>query len=189
MVEKAMATHSRILAWKIPQMEKPARLQSMGWLRVGHNFTFTFHFHALEKEMATHSSVLAWRIPGMGEPGGLPSMGSHRVNWSNLAAAVAAEWQGGEGNGNPLQYSCLENTMDRGAWSFASVHRVAQSWTKLKWLSMHACVREGNGNHSSILSWRIPGTEDPGGLLSMGSHRVWHDWSDLAAAAEWHGKC
>ena len=43
------------------------------------NFTFTFHFHALEKEMATHSSVLAWRISGMGEPGGLPSMGSHRV--------------------------------------------------------------------------------------------------------------
>ena len=53
------------------------------------NFTFTFHFHALEKEMATHSSVLAWRIPGTGEPGGLPSMGSHRVrqDWSNLAAA------------------------------------------------------------------------------------------------------
>ena len=43
------------------------------------NFTFTFHFHALEKEMATHSSVLAWRIPGTGEPGGLPSMGLHRV--------------------------------------------------------------------------------------------------------------
>ena len=43
------------------------------------NFTFTFHFHALEKEMAAHSSVLAWRIPGTGEPGGLPSMGSHRV--------------------------------------------------------------------------------------------------------------
>ena len=54
------------------------------------DFTFTFHFHALEKEMATHSSVLAWRIPGTGEPGGLPSMGSHRVghNWSDLAAAV-----------------------------------------------------------------------------------------------------
>ena len=56
------------------------------------NFTFTFHFHALEKEMATHSSVLSWRIPGTGEPGGLPSMGSHRVgqDWSDLAAAVAA---------------------------------------------------------------------------------------------------
>ena len=77
-----MATHSRILAWKIPQMEKPARLQSMGWLRVGHNFTFTFHFHALEKEVATHSSVLPWRIPGTGEPGGLPSMGSHRVGYN-----------------------------------------------------------------------------------------------------------
>ena len=59
------------------------------WLR---DFTFTFHFHALEKEMVTHSSVLAWRIPGMGEPGGLPSRGSHRVrhDWSDLAA-VAAE--------------------------------------------------------------------------------------------------
>ena len=54
------------------------------------NFTFTFHFHALEKEMATHSSVLAWRIPGMGEPGGLPSVGTHRVghNWSNLVVVV-----------------------------------------------------------------------------------------------------
>ena len=56
------------------------------------NFTFTFHFHALEKEMATLSSILAWRIPGTGEPGGLPSMGSHRVrhDWSDLAAAAAA---------------------------------------------------------------------------------------------------
>ena len=55
------------------------------------NFTFTFHFHALEKEMATHSSVLAWRIPGTGEPGGLPSMRSHRVghNRSDLAAEAA----------------------------------------------------------------------------------------------------
>ena len=55
------------------------------------NFTFTFHFHALEKEMATHSSVLAWRIPGTEEPGGLPSMGLHRVghDLSDLAAAAA----------------------------------------------------------------------------------------------------
>ena len=58
------------------------------------DFTFTFHFHALEKEMATHSSVLALRIPGMREPGWLPSMGSHRVghDWSDLAAAAAAAW-------------------------------------------------------------------------------------------------
>ena len=77
-----MATNSSTLAWKIPWTEEPGGLQSMRSLRVRHDlsdFTFTFHFHALEKEMATHSSVLAWRIPGMGEPGGLPSMGPHRV--------------------------------------------------------------------------------------------------------------
>ena len=88
-----MAPHSSTLAWKIPWTEEPGRLQSMGWWRVGHllsDFTFTFHFHALEKEMATHSSVLAWRIPRTEEPGGLPSMGSHRVghDWSDLAAAA-----------------------------------------------------------------------------------------------------
>ena len=69
--------HSSTLAWKIPWTEEPGRLQSMGSLsrtRLS-DFTFTFHFHALEKEIATHSSVLAWRIPGTGEPGGLPSMG------------------------------------------------------------------------------------------------------------------
>ena len=92
-----MAPHSSSLAWKIPWMEEPGRLQSMGSLRVGHDwatsillFTFTLHFHALEKEMATHTSVIAWRIPGMGEPGGLPSMGSHRVghDWSDLAVSI-----------------------------------------------------------------------------------------------------
>ena len=59
------------------------------------DFTFTFHFHALEKEMATHSTVLAWRIPGMGEPGGPPSMGSHRIGHdrSDLAAAAEKEEQ------------------------------------------------------------------------------------------------
>ena len=61
-----MAPHSRTLAWKIPWTEEPGGLQSMGSLKVRHDFTFTFHFHALEKEMATHSSVLAWRIPGTG---------------------------------------------------------------------------------------------------------------------------
>ena len=63
-------------------MKSPTRLS---------DFTFTFHFHALEKAIATHSRVLAWRIPGTGEPGGLPSMGSHRVgkDWSDLAVAAA----------------------------------------------------------------------------------------------------
>ena len=101
------------------------------------DFTFTFHFHALEKEMATHSSVLAWRIPGTVEPGGLPSMGSHRVgqDCSDLAATAAARGKESSnagdlkdsrlipelercpegGHDNPLQYSCLENPKDRGA--------------------------------------------------------------------------
>ena len=63
--------------------------RSRTWLS---DFTFTFHFHALEKAMATHSSVLAWRIPGTGEPGGLPPLGSYRVghDWRDLAAAAAA---------------------------------------------------------------------------------------------------
>ena len=88
-------------------------------------------------------------------------------------------------NGNPLQSSCLENPMDGGAWK-AAVHGVVKSWT---WLSnftftvhFHALEKE-MATHSSVLAWRIPGTAEPGGLPSMGSHRVGHDWSNLAAAA------
>ena len=76
-----MATHSSTLAWKIPWAEEPGRLQSHGVAKSRtrlSDFTFTFHFDALEKEMAPHSSVLAWRIPGTEEPGGLQSMGSLR---------------------------------------------------------------------------------------------------------------
>ena len=84
-----MAPHSSTLAWKIPWMEETDGLQSMGSLRVGHDWATSLSL-ALEKEMATHSSVLAWRIPGTGEAGGLPSMGLHRIghDWSNLAAAA-----------------------------------------------------------------------------------------------------
>ena len=81
-LEGGMATHSTILPWRIPinRGAWKAAVQGVaeGRTRLS-DFTFTFHFHALEKEMATRSSVLAWRIPGMAEPGGLPSMGSHRV--------------------------------------------------------------------------------------------------------------
>ena len=75
-------THSSTLTWKIPWTEEPGGAAVHGVAKSGtrlSDFTFTFHFHALEKEMATHFSVLAWRIPGTGEPGGLPSMGSHRI--------------------------------------------------------------------------------------------------------------
>ena len=213
-----MATHSSTLAWRIPWMEEPGGLQSMGslggrtWLS---DFTFTSHFHALEKEMATHSSVPAWRIPGTEEPGGLPSMGLHRVghDWSNLAAAAAKyDWEKtmathsstlawripwleepgrlwsmgsrrvwhtqsqtrlkwlnssssskvwlGEGNSNPLQYPCLENSMDGGAWQ-ATVHGVTKRQTRLSGFTFFLSI--------TVLAWRIPWTEGPGGLQSMGA--------------------
>ena len=90
-----------------------------------------------------------------------------------------------EGNGTPLQYSCLENPMDGGAW-WAPVHGIAKSRTRLSdfpfTFHFHSLEKE-MATHSSVLAWRIPGTGEPGGLPSLGSHRVGHDWSDLAAEA------
>ena len=74
-----MATHSSILACRVPWTEEPGRLLSMGPHRVGHDCSTLACMHAMEKEVATHSSILVWRIPGTEEPGGLPSMGSHTV--------------------------------------------------------------------------------------------------------------
>ena len=82
-----------------------------------------------------------------------------------------------QGNGTPLQYSCLESLMDGGAW-WAAVHGVARSRTRLSNFTftfhLHALEKE-MATHSSVLAWRIPGTGEPGGLLSLGSHRVGHD--------------
>ena len=88
----------------------------------------------------------------------------------------------GEGNGTLLQYSCLENSMDGGAW-WAVVHGVAKSRTRLSdfTFTFHfPALEKEMATHSTILAWRIPGTAEPGGLSSMGSHTVGHDWSDLA---------
>ena len=91
----------------------------------------------------------------------------------------------GEGSGTPLQYSCLENPLGGGAW-WAAVCGVAKRWTRLSDFTFpfhfHA-LEKAMATHASVLAWRIPGTGEPGGLPSMGSHRVRHDWSDLAAAA------
>ena len=108
------------------------------WARLS-DFTFTFHFHALEKEMATHSSVLAWRIPGTGEPGRLPSMGLHRVghNWSDLAAAAAYKSKGFPGSSAGKKSVC-----NAGDPSLIS--------------SLEDPLEKGKATHSSILAWRIP---------------------------------
>ena len=139
----------------------------------------------LEKEVVTHSSILAWRILWTEELGRCSPWGrwesdtTERLHFPFWLSCI------GEGNGNPLQCSCLENRMDRGAWP-ATVHGVAKSWTRLSdftfTFDFHALEKE-MATHSSVLAWRIPGKGEPGGLLSMGSHRVGHDWSDLAAAA------
>ena len=109
----------------------------------------------------------------------------HVREYSNFILLHVVVHFSGEGNGTPLQYSCLENPMDRGAW-WSAVHGVTMSRT---WLShftftfhFHSLEKE-MAPQSNTLAWRIPGTGEPGGLPSMGLHRVAHDWSDLAAAA------
>ena len=155
-----------------------------------------------EKAMATHSSTLAWKIPWTEESGRLQSMGSWRVrhDWATSLSLSCI----GEGNGNPLQCSCLENPRDGGAW-WAAIYGAAQSRTRLRWLSSsnHAKgfpgpqrlkrmpamwetwvrslgwedpLEKEMATHSSILAWRIPWMEEPGGLQSTGSQRVRHDW-------------
>ena len=107
------------------------------------------------------------------------------IQWSNICKCKSLVTFIREGNGTPLQYSCLENPMHGGAW-WAAVHGVAKSRT---WLSdftftfhFYALERE-MATHSNVLAWRIPGTAEPDGLPSMVLHRVGHDWSNLAAAA------
>ena len=101
------------------------------------------------------------------------------VTVSTVSPSICHEVMGpdGEGSGTPLQYSCLENPMDGGAW-WAAVHGVAKSPTRLSdfTFTFHFYALEKEmATHSSILAWRIPGTGEPGGLPSMGSHRVGHD--------------
>ena len=135
--------------------------------------------------MAPHSSTLAGKSHGQRSLVGCSPWGlkesdtTERLHFDFSLSCI------GVGNGSPLQCSCLENPRDKGAW-WAAVSGVAQSWTRLSDFTFtfhfHALEKE-MATHSSVLAWRIPGTREPGGVLSMGSHRVGHDWSDLAAAA------
>ena len=132
-------------------------------------------------------------IPGLGRAPGGGRGNPLQYSWASLVAQMVKNppamqetwvqslgWEHsfpGEGNGYPLQYSCLENSMDRGAW-WATVHGVSMSQTQLSDFTFtfhfHALEKE-MATHSSTLAWRIPWTEEPGGLQSMGSQRVRHD--------------
>ena len=167
-----------------------------------------------EKAMAPHSSTLAWKIPWREEPGRLQSMGSgqSRTRLKRLSSMTSQELDTterlhfhfslsciGEGNGNPVQCSCLENPRDGGAW-WAAVYGVAQSRTRLKRLSSSSSssllllftspllvmiiadpyditAEKAMAPHSSTHAWQIPWTEELGRLQSMGSLRVRHDWA------------
>ena len=107
---------------------------------------------------------------------------SKRLFYTSVSLLLSRIQGYGEGNGTSLKYYCLENPMDGGAWK-AAVHGIPEGRTRLSDFTFtfhfHALEKEME-THSSVLAWRIPGTGEPGGLPSMGSHRVGHDWSDLA---------
>ena len=133
-------------------------------------------------------SPLQGIFPTQGLNPGLPHCRQILYQLSHMIQEEFYNWlfkKTGEGDGDPLQYSRLENPMDGGAW-WAAVHGVAKSRTRPSNFTFtfhfHALEKE-MATHSSVLAWRIPGMGEPGGLPSMGSHRVGHDWSDLAAAA------
>ena len=118
-----------------------------------------------------------WGIPG-GTSGKEPACQFANAGDVRDASSIPGLGRSpGEGNGTPLQYSCLENPVDRGAWK-AAVDGVAEGRTRLSDFTFtfhfHTLEKE-MATHSSVLAWRIPGTGEPGGLPSMGSHRVGHN--------------
>ena len=174
-----MAPHSNTLAWKIPWMEEPGGLQSMGSRRVGHDWATSlslFTFMHWRRKWYPTSLFLPGESQGQ-EPGGLPSMGSHRVghDWRDLAAAAAAvlfcNW---------VARMCVRSVA-QSCWTL---------WPRRLSSKESACNAGGLGleirvpslgldrkemaTHSSILAQKIPWTEEPGGLQSLGSQRIWH---------------
>ena len=119
----------------------------------------------------------SWGIRSMGAVELLHQRSEWTLHGSALNFIQFISWRDGESNGTPLQYSCLENPVDGGAWQ-AAVHGVTKSWTRLRDFAFtfhfHALEKE-MATHSSVLAWRIPGTGEPSGLLSMGLQRVGHD--------------
>ena len=161
-----MSPHVKHLAlWKQKLLDgKEAWEEWLGQLRAG--------------ERQVQEEGVPWQMRHPREKPGVADKGRQRP----LSLAVRGFCGGfsppaGEGNGTPLPYSCLENPMDRGAW-WAAVHGVAKGRTRLSdfTFTFHfPALEKEMATHSSVLAWRIPGTGEPGGLSSLGSHRVGHD--------------
>ena len=143
------------------------------------DFTFTFHFSlsCIGEGNGNPLVFLPGESQGWGSLVGCRLWGCTESDTTEATAAAAAASRFGEGNGNPLQYSCLASPMDGEAWQ-AAVHGVVKRWTRLSDFTFtfhfHALEKE-MATHSSVIAWRILGTGEPGGLPSMGQHRVRHD--------------
>ena len=141
--------------------------------------------------MAPHCSTLAWKIPWTEEPGGLPSMGSLRETTERLHFHFSLSCTG-EGNGNPLQCSCLENPRDRGAW-WAAICGVAQSWTQLKRLSssssslMPSCNSTLATSCKELTHWKRLWCWEGLGARGEGDDRGWDGW--IASPTRWTWVC
>ena len=152
----------------------------MGSLRVGHDSVTSlsvFTFMHWRRKWQPTPVFLPGEFQGRGSLMGCRLWGRTESDTTEAMQQQQQLYNYGEGNGTPLQYSCLENPMDGGAW-WAAVHGVAKSRTRLSdflfTFHFHALEKE-MAAHSSALAWRIPGTGEPGGLPSVGSHRVRHD--------------
>ena len=176
----------------------------MHWIRPACPYTPTLHasLHCPSPQMLWGPLSLwlsigfdKWEVPGEGTGTSLQYSFAWKIPWTGVTESDTTEQLHfhfslsciGEGNGNPLQGSCLENPRDGGAW-WAAIYGVAQSRTRLSdfTFTFHfRALKKEMAAHSRVPAWRIPGMGEPGGLPSMGLHRVAHDWSDLAAAGAW----
>ena len=164
-----------------PHRQQPTRLRCP-WDSPGKNTGVVCHF-LLQCMKVKSESEVAQSCPTLHDPMdcSLPGSSVHGIFQARVLEWGAIAYSSGEYysaiNGTPLQHSCLENPMDGGAW-WGAVHGVAKSWKRLSnsnfTFDFHA-LEKLMATHSSVLAWRILGTAEPGGLLSMGSHRVGHD--------------
>ena len=201
LMEREMATHPRTSAWETPWTEEPGRLQSMGWQRVRHDLATdnnnnhlgcSLSLSALGDELLHQVSTPMERVIWQGTEASCQD----RWIWKCILQPLLPTWP------HTHERSWVTNTvsnswtlkpcelipvghLDGGVW-WAAVHGVAKSQTRLRDVTFpfhfHALEKE-TATHFSVLAWRIPGTGECGGLQSMKSLRVRHDWSDLAAAA------